>query len=266
LNIALIFIYFLLVTLPHEWLGLQITSIFESYSRAEYNKTVLLIGVAFLVVYLFFLQRNIQNLEKKLLPVLYIILTIVLAVLSLNVLIIVTVEVIHFIQYAILAILIFPLIKRFFPTLLFVLFAGALDEAYQYFYLAPERTFYYDFNDVILDTIGGAFGLTFLLSFNRISHFYKREAWMNKIRTWGLWVFSLAMSFLLVILNVIQVYPNENGPNKFFTLVKKIPESFWTKDPHGIFHVVMPLEGLTILSFLLIFYSFLNYGIQKNNS
>lgn len=267
LNVLLVIIYFLMVTLPHEWVGLQTVKVFGEMSRDQYNLIILLIGVGILFLYLIPLFSNLRKIENKFIPIAFLLFTIFLTVLTFNTLVIINIEIIHFIQYAVLAILVFPIFKRFLPSLFKVMMLGTVDEAYQYYYLAPERTNYFDFNDVILNTVGAAFGLVFLRTYPDIKNFYSQKSKYNTKSVFLIWVSFLIVFFVFIKTSLIQVWPSENGDDHWSLLVKKVPEGFWSiVHPNVTYHVILPLEGLIYMSILLIIYSFLKFGIEENNT
>ena len=263
LNFAIVTIYFFLVTLPHEWVGVQLGNLVQNLSRVEFNRYVLVIGFILFVFYLISIFRNVLNITKKTIPIFYLCLSAMLAIISLNLLIIVNVEIIHFVQYGILAVLLVPLLNDFFLTLFICLLLGFIDESYQYYYL-PVRTTYFDFNDVVLDFIGGGLGLSLLRTYPKISNivhnFEKRLKYI-----WLSWFFLLFSALIFIKCGLLQVYSKGDGvADHWTTLVVKKTEEFWTKDPHGVFHVMSPLEGIICLTILLFIYQFITIDIEKS--
>lgn len=262
LNFLIVTVYFLLVTLPHEWVGVKLGEMVQNMSRIEFNRIVLVIGTISLLVYLFGIGRNILKFEKKIIPIFYLILSTSLAIISLNLLIIVNVEIIHFVQYAILAILFFPLLNGFLLTLFLCMILGFIDEGYQ-FYCLPVRTSYFDFNDVVLDFIGAGFGLSILRVVPKISNLTSLKTHASKF-VWASWLAILTLAAVLIKLGYLQVYSNGTNDDHWTTLVIKQSEGFWTKDPHGIFHVMSPLEGMICLTILLFIYQFINKDLETS--
>ncbi len=264
LNFLIVTVYFLLVTLPHEWVGVKVGEWVQGMTRIEFNRIILICGSILLLVYFLVLTKNIFKIQKKFIPIFYLIFTASLAIISLNLLIIVNVEIIHFIQYGLLAILLFPMLGEFFICFFICMLLAFVDEGYQY-YCLPIRTTYFDFNDVVLDFIGAGFGLSFLRTFPEISTLIQEKKWGVK-STWFSWLAILAAAVLCIKLGFLQVYSLEEGNDHWTTLVIKKSEGFWTKDPHGIFHVMSPLEGVLCLSILLIIYQFININLEKSRT
>jgi len=174
----------------------------------------------------------------------------------------VNVEAIHFLQYGVFAILCFPLIKNYSLTLAYTTLAGAIDEMYQFYYLAPERTEYYDFNDVIINLIGAVFGLILIRSLNRPSYRYSFKSFINSNH------FKVFLGLAIVIIGLfisgilIKVYEPENVYAKFW-LIRKQSIGFWKEIPRFNFryHIVQPWEGIGIVALLMVLYSGLYKGV-----
>ena len=264
LNIALGLLVYLLVTLPHEVVGVNIAKMFKGIPRSQYDLTILTIGLVVLFLFTAYLITQILKLEKPIFVIGFFTFCLWCMAISLHMLIIVNIEIIHFIQYALLAILLFPLSKSFFTTIVLVMFLGAIDEAYQYYFLSPHRTNYYDFNDVILNLLGAAMGMIFLRS-----HIGINTLLVDKVKSFrNIWItyFSiiLLITFLIWQKDLFQQGINATGLEldwaEFGAILIRIPTtSFWTEIPPQIlYHVVQPFEGLVIVTILLFVFSFLH--------
>jgi len=263
LNILIVLIVYLLVTLPHEFVGVTIAGIFKGVPRSQYDFTILSIGIVIFLVVAVYLLLQLKKLKSIKIPMAFFIFCLICMVLSLNILIIVNIEIIHFIQYALLSILIFPLVKSFFGTIVLITLLGTIDEAYQYYFLSPDRTNYYDFNDVILNLLGGAMGMIFLRSHLGISSFLSNLKKTHRY-TWSTYfAFVLCMIMLLWQKSLVQKGIDLLGlpldwEGYGAVLIRKPTVSFWTEIPPKIlYHVVQPLEGLCLVTILLFVFSFL---------
>ena len=246
--------YYLLVVLPHEKVGIIIARIFKNQSRENYNLIVLIIAVVLFIGVFSFIIRKLITHEKKKLLYFYFSATFILVLVCFNVLFVMNIECIHFIQYAVFAILCYPLINDYLQTLVFTTIAGAFDEAYQYFYLAPNRTDYFDWNDVIINLIGGAIGILILKTF--LVNQYKSKTRFLKSSVFYFLFLIVLMVIGLLGFGVLTIYPDDNG-DSLFSLVKVLPDGFWSfpPGPYVRYHVVMPLEGIIIIAILWLFYS-----------
>lgn len=257
LNVILLIAYFLAVVLPHEIIGKLIARHLDApLGRATYNLVILGLASVGLFGYLGLLFTGFRKLtrEKKKF-IFYLITTLLLIVLAFNILMVVNVELIHIVQYGVCAILLFPLLKNYGSTIFWIAILGAIDEAYQYFVLAPFRTDYYDFNDVVIDVLGGALGLLFVKAMSiKEQHFYE---WYRSPIIIGTTLVTLLFTFLFRF-KYLAVFPTDQIEGLPFLLVKRLESSFWNvTDPNIKFHVMQPLEGTLIIIGLIIFYKFL---------
>lgn len=262
-NLTFVVLVYLLVTLPHELVGVTITGIFKGVPRAQYDLTILCIGGVVLLTFASYLFLQLRKLEKLKIPLVFFIFCLTAMIVSLKVIIIVNIEIIHFIQYALLGILLFPLIKNYFATIAMITLLGAIDEAYQYYYLSPQRTNYYDFNDVILNLLGGAMGMIFLRSHISIRQFLSPRESAHR-RTWIYYSMIIAMMSLLIWQkNIIQDGIDMIGlpldwADFGAVLIRKPTTSFWTEIPPKIlYHVVQPFEGICLVTILLFIFSYI---------
>jgi len=249
--IIIAMIYYALVIFPHEWVGVNVNKLFGSMPRSTYDLIILIVSMVLLVsVLLFFGKRLLKHRDRKLL-LFYFGLTLFFIYLTNSFLFVINIESVHYVQYAIGAILLFGIIGHYYATL-FVAFVIALfDEGYQYFYLSPHRTDYFDINDIITDFLGAAFGLLLLKTLSI-------KAWGNS-RKKSTWVFLvplvlLVAGFLFALsTNFLSIYPSEDQ----YMLVREMQEGFWTTVPPKVtFHVVGPAEGSLIIPALFLVYFF----------
>ncbi len=255
-NIIIAGIFYLLFTLPHEYVGVFIAGIFKGMPRQRYDLIILCLASVVFIFYIIPLLRGILKNRDRNLLLFFLTTTFGLTILSINTILIVNIELIHFIQYAALAILFFPLTMRYTDTIFWVTFLSTLDEAYQYWFISPDRTNYYDFNDVIINMLGVVFGLIILRSSQKVhvlAKDNKRPIFKNSIVI-GLIVMVVIVSILFAT-NIMDVYPNDTDPQAPMLLVKKVETSFWSViHPNITYHIVRPFEGLMILLMLYIFY------------
>ncbi len=204
------------------------------------------------------LMKSMRNEDKKLLST-YAFISMILIVICINVLFVLNVEAVHFVQYAVFAIICFQLTNSYFRTMFWSMLAGAVDELYQYVYLAPERTLYYDFNDVLINGVGAGIGLIIIRTVISQSHHIK---WNTVFRSIECKVFVGIILFIIIgfITGHISYGPNEQAS---FCFMKKSDIGFWRLVyPKGSmkFHVVKPMEGFFFAIGLLVLYSGLQRG------
>lgn len=255
----------MIAVMPHEEVGKVIASLFRPFSRDTYNLIFMLSSVGGLLGYLYMVYKNLNKSFSKLV-VGYLVLNMVLAVACFKVLFVLNVEAIHFLQYSIFAILCFSYVKNYSLTLAYTTIAGAIDEAYQFYYLAPERTEYYDFNDVIINLIGGVFGLILVRSLNLPTYKYTFREFIKSGH------FKILLGVLACIVALfasgllVKNYDAQNLHAKFW-LIRTSVEGFWQDRPQFNFryHIVQPWEGIGIVALLLLIYSRLYQGVPILN-
>lgn len=253
-NVLIVLVYYILVVLPHNVVGIWINGLFEQYSRPTYNLIVLAVATVVSVAILVSLVPRIKKHPSKREVLTYIILSLIFSVLCLNILMVINVEMVHFLQYAILAILIFPLNRSYIGTIIWCTIAGGVDEAYQYLIL-ESNAFYYDFNDVVLDNLGACMGVLVLYIFEVFpaattqKSLYKRSDFLAII---GLVLFMIVLGMAgQFSLNNIEEAP------AFFTLFKSPPPAgFWYYPigPYARFHILLPIPALIIITCLVLIY------------
>lgn len=256
-NVAIAILFYLLVVLPHEQVGKVIAWIFDGHmTRHDYNLTIAAASVAGLLGYGYLLvKKTRQDSALRDHIALYLLATVVLSVACFKLLIIINIEVVHFVQYAAVAILVFPLVRRYGETVLWCTLLGALDEAWQYFYLAPHRTNYYDFNDVIINLLGSVYGLLLVRAASpAFAAPVRAQFWKSPPLYAALGLIGLVL--VAMQLGLMCLYAPAYGRMRLWSLIREPQEGFWTTvHPQVTFHVVQPIEGLVVLGLLLWFYA-----------
>lgn len=244
--------YFAAVVLCHkevsrvfDWLSKELS--FEVYNNIAFG-TSLFLAAAFFAFVLF----NIRKGDRRRLKISYWLFTALLVGASYKTLIVFNVESIHFVQYAVLALLVFPLAMRYGETVLWCTLLGALDEGYQYFVLYRDyNDVYFDFNDILLNLVGAGIGALILFTFvDRKPESLTSSAHSSRNRTLSpalvITVFLLSAGVFSYAAGLLQLYPEAGASGIPVTLSRKpAPEKFWTVPKQGKpFHILTPLEGI----------------------
>jgi len=253
-NSILVITYFLLVVLPHKRFGTWINRLFGKngfgLTRNEYNEVIAMTALTvfgIMAVGLFFLLKKHPEWKKV---IFYLLSSLIFAIIIVNVLFVINIEMVHFPQYAAFAILIFAFTNRYFSTLVWTTIAGSIDEAYQYFYLAPNDTGYYDFNDVVTNLIGATFGLIILKAFQVKEK--ETPPLLQRSEVIGVIILIVTIA-ILYITKVWCIHPEDGG---MYPIIKKKITTFWTTlPPKETFHVMKPWEGIVAVLALFGFYS-----------
>ena len=262
LNLLIICVYYLAVVLPHEWIGKLIERTLDRpLGREQYNLIIASISVIVLGCIIYWIYKQVAKLSRveiKLLVSLFI-LCIFLILLALKTIVVINIELIHVLQYGILAFMIFPFVRNFREALFWAVCMGALDELYQYLVLAPDKNDYFDFNDVILNLLGAALGLILI----RISGVQgSRDYTFLRSPATRVMIFSCILIVLGFTFSWISIGPPDpDTTDAGFYFIKNYEEGFWhvlkKADP---FHIVRPVEGLVIISVL--FNTFKTIGMK----
>jgi len=254
-SVAIVMMYYLAVVLPHIVVGKYVNQIFDAFGRVAYNNFI--IGVVSVVVVgsLLVLRKRVMVHPARRIVVSYLTFSMMSLGLCFYFLFVINIEVIHFLQYAILSILLFALTKSCRDTMTLAVFMGALDELYQYLVLDTSAP-YYDFNDVLFDTLGAGIGLLLLKILGSMTAERKNIRWWRRLE--NKLVIAVGLSLLVMqMTGHFSVNLLAEDP-AFFTLFKKAPQGFWSYPggAHARLHILAPIPGL-----ILIFGSAYVYGL-----
>jgi len=185
----------------------------------------------------------------------YGVMTVALIVLIYNTMFAINTEAIHFPQYALLGMVLLPLTRRVTETITWVTLFGAFDEAWQYWVLSNQIDFvYFDFNDIILNLLGGAFGvlLALVLLHEAVGVTDSGYGWRDYSRSTA---FRATAAFVVVgaalwLAGRLAVFPD---PAAWIVLARSGPRAtFWETSYWGkTTHVLLPFEGLPLIAVLL---------------
>jgi hypothetical protein len=264
LAFAIAGIYYLLVVFPHEWVGKKVEKYLDiPLGRDNYNLLILLLSVLLILTVGTYSVKGLGQLPDKTRKFLLWLFTLLLACLiaAFNTIIVINIELIHVVQYAVMALLLFPILNNFRETLFWTTVLGVCDELYQYLVIAADKANYYDFNDVVINLLGASLGLLILRSRDVKAH-VNYSKWIDSPA-------SLAMLFGSVFLITglltgwISIWPSDSEEEGFvlFEFVKQKESGFWTSLPPNVkFHVMRPVEGF--ITVLILFNVFKNIGYK----
>jgi hypothetical protein len=169
-------------------------------------------------------------------------------------------ERIHYPQYAVLALLLGLTLRSEVLIFFVTSFAGFVDEFLQ-FVMAPDKTNYLDFNDIILNILGAAFGIALLLAFRK-SAAPQSSKYENRLRAVFLTCMATGAFIVLSSLALGRIAPvMENmHPRSVIAIVEgktsfimsfERHDQFWQKSYFGkVFHIFSPLEGILAIAVL----------------
>ena len=262
-------VYLVLVSLLHK----QVSNVFD-WMRAVlsfklYDEALLDASLLIALVFVLFLGLKIKKSRKRRSIIMCWFFTALLVIASHKLLIVFNVEMIHYPQYAILALLVFSLVMNYRKTVFWTTFISVLDETYQYFVIyRDDNDTYFDFNDIILNLVGAGIGVALIYTLTEMGP--RPEGAQKAGRKFVSPIF-LTTSLILIpgvflyISGLLQFYPGPNSASALIVLSRKAAATgFWTVPTVGKpFHVLAPIEGILSIAALILCYSYMDYVVKK---
>jgi len=155
-------------------------------------------------------------------------------------------ELIHFAQYAIPGLVLIALTRSVTDALAWIVIMAGIDEGYQFWGLHWDWGNPWDFNDIYLDLLGGAFGILFGMGFLPITTDPKPN-WLRP----GIFTLSviLLVGAFLWSFGLLLVYEDKSNTHYWFALSRSVHRGFWFYDitwgPRTI-HSIQPGEGILV--------------------
>jgi len=259
-------LYFTAVVLFHHEVSKIVEWMNARLSFKVTNNLMLEVSILIALIFGVWMIIRIRNGEHRHRQIALWVFTAALAVVSYKTLIVVNVETIHYLQYALLTLPVFALVTRYGETVFWVTLLGALDEAYQYFVLYPHRKeFYFDFNDIVLNQVGAGIGVAFIYTLLDVKanpftfNSPLRRKWYRSPAFLVTAIIALGVSTLYVT-GLLKFYPGAEASGALIVL-SRIPAQagFWIEPAVGkTFHILSPLEGVISAAVLLACYSLLD--------
>jgi hypothetical protein len=164
-------------------------------------------------------------------------------------------ELIHFAQYAIPGVILLAVTRSVTDALAWIIIMAGFDEGYQFWGIHPDWGIPWDFNDIVMDLLGGALGVLFSLGFLPLRPTVKPNWLRPGIAILGATYVSL---LLLLATGLALLYEDKANTTYWFSLSRMKNKGFWFFDetwgPRTI-HSLTPPEGLILIVVLLAAYS-----------
>jgi hypothetical protein len=170
------------------------------------------------------------------------------------------IEIIHTLQFGILALMIFAITRSFGATLYYTVLLGFIDEMFQYTVLYPDRNDYLDFNDIILDQLGAGIILVYLYSAGLRSQRKESDRWYRSpVLISAITIAGTAAA--LFHFSLVSLYYSSSEKPLFVLNEGFGPESFWRHMPNCniVYHVMTPQEGIIVIAIICVLFFFLDY-------
>lgn len=225
-------------------------------SLPVYNKATAVVYLLFLFVLSWVLWRQFPRYkENQKLKIFYLLTTIALVIIHSRFMFESNIEIIHSFEFTFLALLLFPLSRRFGAAIFFALPFMLVDEWYQYIKLYPDWNDYFDLNDVVMDTYGCALTMCVIFMMGVRPQGNSKPFWQRP-EFIGLVTLGVVVGVLFA-LNIIVPYMSQKTSATWLVMNERLsPEPFLRAHPtHNImYHVMKPLEGLLVIALLHLFY------------
>lgn len=240
--------------------------IMNGLSLPIFNKVVgtgCLLGMGvFLTVIVLQIRKDRQFLKQKLV---YLFLTLLFIVIHSRVMFEMNIEIIHSIEFSLLAYLLFALSRSVGFAIVFALPVMLLDEWNQYILLYPEYVMYYEFNDIVMDILGSGLALVTLSVFGIYPKCSNKSLWAKPeiLFLFGL----LTVTALAINSGYLAQYISTQNSNTVFAFNKmQNPDNFWTihSFTKARYHIMGPVEGITVIVMLCLFYAVWDNLIQDS--
>lgn len=243
--------YVAFIVLGHDLMQRPALWVNHEIGDKQWNLIVAGTAVPLLLIACAWLMGRMWRHRRRGVALLHVGTTCILAVTSFFTLLQVNIEIIHFPQYLILALLIFALTGSFLDTMILATAVGIVDEGYQYFYLHRHWGVYFDFNDVVLNAIGVGMGLTALFVLQPYPIACRRG---KKIAALAL--VTIAIGLILGAAGAIRTTRAEDPNSRVISLTRCPPSDvIWHTTRWGKkYHVLSPEWGLAITAALVVFY------------
>lgn len=258
--LALALAYGLATILPHEAVNDGVLRLQQALGRGRFVAWVGALGLAVLVGMVTLIARACRRPAVRRSLLVWSLLVAAALTASQVALISVVSEGVHFVQYALLVLLLLPVIGRVGATMLWATLVGVLDEGYQFWVLHRDWGIYLDFNDILLNAVGA--GLGGLLAAAALGMRVARDAprW-RRAGSLGLTVAAgaLALGGALAAAGRIALAPGPAAADAWLLLDRGAPPpAFWTfaEWAQKRYHVLAAGEGALLLAFGVLLFAF----------
>lgn len=256
INLLLVFAYGAFVCFMHDPLVKVSVKIMNALSLPAYNQLVAAAsGLLLLLLLVYSGHRLYHNRDRFAIKVFYLFATVALMLVHYRTMFEMNIEIVHSLEYTILAFLLYPLTGRYGAAILFAVPFMLLDEWLQYVVLYPTYVEQFEFNDLMMDIYGCAMMMLLLM----ISGVKLQKKLLPVWNRTELLVLGLAVAacFLAWQMCFISLYESQQCENTWLVLNRiKGEQTFWRQYPGRdvIYHVMQPVEAFFTIPALLVFY------------
>lgn len=267
LTISLVLTYFIFILSMHDFMVNVSVGVMNSLTRQKYDLIVGSIMISAMLFILILFIRNLRLVRQAAdIKIVYMLIMTSLLIIHIQMNFVMNIEIIHTLQFGILALMIFPLTRSFGATLFFTTLLGAADELFQYLVLYPSKNDYLDFNDIVLDQMGAAIVLVYLYSSGLRSERNWSQKWYYSPVTITVVSLSAVVAVMYHFSLITTYYSSATDKTLFVLNESNEPEGFWRHMPNCdiVFHVMSPIEGVIAIVMIGGLFFFLDYLDRKN--
>ncbi|MCF8459840.1 MAG: hypothetical protein K9G46_03885 [Flavobacteriales bacterium] len=254
-NLVMVVAYAIFLLFAHDMFVSLSVGVMNSLSLPIFQKVVAVIVVLFalaMAVTSWFVLRK-GSADKR--TASYFAASLLLLVVHFFVFTEMNVEFIHALMYGGLAVLLFPLIGRLGGAIVLCLPLMLVDEWYQHVILFPHYTYFFEFNDIVLDLLGAGLFVSML----RLLGMGSERAFAPPRMRSEVWLlFAVAVILIAVMATCIIVPYSEDACSNTWFVLNKLPEmsEFWYVHPviGSTFHILKPIEGIVLMFLLCVAY------------
>ncbi len=264
-------LYFLATVIFHKPVAKLSLRIESQVTYLSYNRGWGLFALVGLSLILLAVVVRILKSDDRIFKLFFLVLTFGLIGLSHWTILAVNLEYIHVIQFSLLVFPVFALTLRFGETVFWIGVLGAVDELYQYYVVWWPHQSYFDFNDIALDIMGGAF-MVFLLYVWIDRNTLRKDGRIPRIE----WLRSPSIRIvfgLIVVLvlagftGLLRFHPlsEDNMGTAPILLSKDLPvPQFWSVFEKGkTYHIMEAWEWLVLLMVFTALFSLLDCRVRS---
>ncbi len=275
LTAVLLTAYFIPMVLFHKTVARWSLKIERAVTYSVYNLVWGVISLAALAaVLVFFAVRLARGVDRAFRAV-FLAATFALIASSHILFLAVNLEYIHILQFSLVVFPLFALTGRFGETVFWTGLLGGVDELYQYYVAWWPHQSAFDFNDIMLDVVGGLFMATCLFlwldpSTIRQAARLRHPDWKRSpaLATAGAVVL---LTLAADALGVLDFYPPKTqdgsiSKSNALILLSKVPraDSFWSIfEDKKTYHILLAVEWTALLAGLAAFASLLDRRIRR---
>ncbi|MBX2903644.1 MAG: hypothetical protein KF872_08815 [Chitinophagales bacterium] len=261
---SLAIVYGLAIVFLHDWFVQLSIKVMNHFSLLVYNVLVRNFSLAIGALVLGFCSWKVF-LNKRFDLLFFLFILLALLVLHWLFLFEMNIEIIHALEFGLLALLLYGATCNAGAAVILCLPFMLIDEWVQYSLLYGNYNKYYEFNDLVLDILGAGLAILVLKIIEKerktvLLPFWKR----NEYRV----LFVLLIFFCVLVLSgVLAAHQSQVNTYTIFTLSRiDAPELFW--QTHAFtgakYHILAPLPGAFIMFVLCVLLGCIDYSfIQK---